>query len=150
MRKFRTAAVAAATAFTVALGGASIASAQESDATQPAAAAELPGQGDKDATLVEIGQAASSEGEGSLSSKAGKVVDKYETVTGKDLLGLTTKDVAKEGEYDANAQWATMWRDATIAGVAAAVVSTIVAVYNFAVFNGLLPDFAANILGSLR
>ncbi|KXI15996.1 hypothetical protein HMPREF3227_02151 [Corynebacterium sp. CMW7794] len=129
MRNFRTAAVALATATTVAFGGVSAATAAETENTGALSAAA---------------KGASSEGEGSLSSKAGDATGKDTPANGRDLLGSSVDD-------DKNPQWAQLWRDTTYVGVAAAAVSVAVATYNFAVYNGVIPDYVAQAMnGQLK
>ena len=129
MRNFRTAAVALATATTVAFGGVSAATAADTDNTGALSAAA---------------KGASSEGKGSLSSKAGDATGADTTVNGRDLLGSSVKD-------DTNPQWAQLWRDTTYVGVAAAAVSVAAATYNFAVYNGVIPDYIAQAMnGQLK
>ena len=129
MRNFRTAAVALATATTVAFGGVSAATATETENTGALSAAA---------------KGASSEGEGSLSSKAGNATSADTPANGRDLLGSSVND-------DKNPQWAQAWRDATYVGVASAAVSVAVATYNFAVYNGVIPDYIAQAMnGQLK
>ncbi len=129
MRNFRTAAVALATATTVAFGGVSAATAADTDNT---------------GALSSAAKGASSEGKGSLSSKAGDATGADTTVNGRDLLGSSVKD-------DTNPQWAQLWRDTTYVGVAAAAVSVAAATYNFAVYNGVIPDYIAQAMnGQLK
>lgn len=129
MRNFRTAAVALATATTVAFGGVSAATAAETENTGALSAAT---------------EGASSKGEGSLSSKAGDATGKDTPANGRDLLGSSVND-------ENNPQWAQLWRDTTYVGVAAAAVSVAVATYNFAVYNGVIPDYIAQAMnGQLK
>ena len=129
MRNFRTAAVALATATTVAFGGVSAATAAETENTGALSAAAT---------------GASSEGKGSLSSKAGDATGKDTPANGRDLLGSSVND-------EKNPQWAQLWRDTTYVGVAAAAVSVAVATYNFAVYNGVIPDYIAQAMnGQLK
>ncbi|WP_347305907.1 hypothetical protein [Corynebacterium sp. SA-MJD20WY100] len=129
MRNFRTAAVALATATTVAFGGVSAATAAETENTGALSAAA---------------KGASSEGEGSLSSKAGNATGADTPANGRDLLGSSVND-------EKNPQWAQLWRDTTYVGVAAAAVSVAAATYNFAVYNGVIPDYIAQAMnGQLK
>lgn len=102
MRNFRTAAVAAATATTVAISGTAVASA-------------------------------------TLSSEIGAKTEADKTVTGEDLLGSSVKD-------ETNPEWAKIWRDTTYVGMATASIAVVVAAYNFAVYNGMIPDVVGKAL----
>lgn len=135
MRNFRTAAVAAATAVTVAFGGTAIASAQTDD--KPANNDTIVENQDvtKDATSSEISEALSSKDDKypTLSSKFGAVTDNEKKVTGEDLLG-------KEKHDETNPQWAKIWRDGTYALIGTTIAGALIAAYNFAVYNHILPN----------
>lgn len=123
MRNFRTAAVAAATALTVAFSGTAIASAEDnvSEDTKSSSSSSSFSQWGKD-----LG--AWSEGED------GKPVIKDENqVSGVDLLG------SEKANDEDIAPWAVLFRDATIAGGVLSLVGGLIAAYNYAVFNGILP-----------
>lgn len=123
MRNFRTAAVAAATALTVALSGTAIASAEENLSEDPKSSSigSLSSQWGK-----ELG--AWTEGED------GKPVIKNDNqVSGVDLLGSEKADDKDLPD------WAVLFRDATIAGGVLSLVGGLIAAYNYAVFNGILP-----------
>ncbi|MEX3513922.1 MULTISPECIES: hypothetical protein [unclassified Corynebacterium] len=123
MRNFRTAAVAAATALTVAFSGTAIASAEDnvSKETKSSSIGSLSSQWGKD-----LG--AWTEGED------GKPVVKDENqVTGDALFGEHQAD--REDIVD----WGNLFKDATIAGGVLTLVGGLIAAYNYAVFNGILP-----------
>ncbi len=122
MRNFRTAAVAAATAVTVALSGTAIASAQSEPDQKPT-------------TSSKISEALSSESEEgkTLSSKVGDATDGDEEVAGANLLGKRTDDAN-------NPEWAKIWRDGTYALIGTSIAGALIAAYNFAVYNHILPN----------
>lgn len=123
MRNFRTAAVAAATALTVAFSGTAIASAEDnvSEDTKSSSIGSLSSQWGKD-----LG--AWTEGED------GKPVIKDENqVSGVDLLG------SEKANDEDLPEWSVLFRDATIAGGVLSLVGGLIAAYNYAVFNGILP-----------
>lgn len=119
MRNFRTAAVAAATAVAVSFAGTTVATAQSSN--------EAPASDAAQATKAPT-----------LSSKIGDDTNADNNVIGTDLLGSSTKD-ANGKELAADSEWALIWRDATYAAVAAGVVGAVIAAYNYAVYNHILP-----------
>ncbi|APT93676.1 hypothetical protein CPHO_04840 [Corynebacterium phocae] len=82
--------------------------------------------------------AASSKGEGSLSSKVAGVTEADKHAIGANLLGKYIDDTQ-------NPAWARIWREGTYVGLIAAGISTVIAMYNFAVFNGLIPDLLAGL-----
>lgn len=139
MRKFRTAAVAAATAATIAFAGTTVASAAEAVEGSGLTEQQVQEELQKDATSSEMSSALSSEGEGSLSSKLGGVADGNITGNGADAFGSTKNESQVP-------QWLDLWRGGTIAMVAAAAVSTAVAGYNYAVFSGMIPDYVGQAL----
>ncbi|WJY89978.1 hypothetical protein [Corynebacterium confusum] len=118
MRNFRTAAVAAATALTVAFSGTAIASAEESSSSSIGSSSSQWGK--------DLG--AWTEGED------GKPVIKDENqVSGVDLLG------SEKADDEDLPDWAVLFRDTTIAGGVLSLVGGLIAAYNYAVFNGILP-----------
>lgn len=135
MRNFRTAAVAAATAVTVAFGGTAIASAETGE--KPAENNKIVENQDvtKDATSSEISKALSSKDEDypTLSSKLGAVTDNKEKAKGTDLFG-------KEVNDENNPQWSKIWRDGTYALIGTTIAGALIAAYNFAVYNHILPN----------
>lgn len=137
MRNFRTAAVAAATAVTVAFGGTAIASAADAGDTPAKNNDTITENQDvnDDATPSEISEAASSKDEKypTLSSKLGAVTDNTVKAKGTDLLG-------KEVNDKTNPQWAKIWRDGTYALIGTSIAGALIAAYNFAVYNHILPN----------
>ena len=124
MRNFRTAAVAAATAATVAFGGAAVASAEDSANERPSLTENL-------SSVIKDTKA--DEGEyPTLSSKIGANADKGQQVTGHDLLG------EKKGEN--NPRWGEIWRDGTVALGITSAIGALIGAYNYAVYNGLIPQ----------
>ena len=123
MRNFRTAAVAAATAVTVAFGGTAVASAESSTAN------ENTGSSFSSSSLTQLGKdwGAWSEGED------GKpVVEADDQVTGEDMFG---KEVAKEIP-----EWASNWKKGATALGITSVIGAIIGAYNYAVYNGIVPQ----------
>ena len=123
MRNFRTAAVAAATAVTVAFGGTAVASAESSTAN------ENTGSSFSSSSLTQLGKdwGAWSEGED------GKpVVEADDQVTGEDMFG---KEVAKEIP-----EWASNWKKGATALGITSVIGAIIGAYNYAVHNGIIPQ----------
>lgn len=148
MRNFRTAAVAAATAVTVAFGGAAVASADtpstnEGTSSSSSAKNEDANKGTSSSAKDEDANKGASSSSSSLSQlgkkwgawtegEDGKPVVKPEhQVTGQDLFG---KEKAKD-----NAKWAEIWRDGTFAALGTAVAGALIAAYNFAVYNNIVP-----------
>lgn len=122
MRNFRTAAVAAATAASVAFAGTSVAFAAEAE-TENTSSSDLSSAYD---------QVQDDNESPTLSSKWGKALDKDDKVTGEDLLG-------EEKEDDTNPAWAKVWRDSTYAALGTAIAGALFAAYNFAVHNNIVP-----------
>ena len=123
MRNFRTAAVAAATAVTVAFGGTAVASAESSTAN------ENTGSSFSSSSLTQLGKdwGAWSEGED------GKPVVKPENqVTGEDMFGKETSDSIPE--------WASNWKKGATALGITSIVGAIIGAYNYAVYNGIVPQ----------
>lgn len=143
MRNFRTAAVASATALTVALGGIATASAAVTEAPakdetttttteKPKADRQVifvgKQEGDKDAGKV-ISDGTKGLFSGKGSSHYYDDTDKPFFIT--DALGKET-DVAKVP------QWARAWIDGTVIAGIGALVGLIIAGFNFASYNGLI------------
>lgn len=145
MRNFRTAAVAAATAVTVAFGGAAVASADtpstnEGTSSSSSAKNEDANKGTSSSAKDENTNEGSSKSFTQLGKKWGAweegkdgkpVVKPENQVTGQDLFG---KEKAKD-----NAKWAEIWRDGTFAALGTAVAGALIAAYNFAVYNNFVP-----------
>ncbi|PAT13394.1 hypothetical protein [Corynebacterium hadale] len=146
MRNFRTAAVASATALTVAFGGVAVASAEttETPAT-PEASYEKPADRPRSETKDKDNSVAfkgfSQEGDKSFndsikdgSSKdgsSGYVDDEDKPFYGVDAFG-------KKKNADALPQWARIWIDGTIVSAIGALVGLVIAGVNFASYNGLI------------
>ncbi|AMO90102.1 putative membrane protein [Corynebacterium simulans] len=133
MRNFRTAAVALATATTVAFGGVSAASAAElEDGGKPYGSSNWSTSA-KDG--IEAGKKVSENDnkEQSLSSKWAGETDGTKPAQGQKLLGSSVDD-------ETNALWAKLWRDGTYAALAASVIGGLIAAYNQAVYTGILPQ----------
>lgn len=114
MRNFRTAAVAAATAATVAFAGTTTAFAQEENTEQKSSFGSSISDWGKDLDSVdEDGNA--------------------NPVTGVDLFGSSVDD-------ENNPEWAKVWRDGTYAIAGTAVIGAIIGAYNYAVYNNIIPQ----------
>lgn len=114
MRKFRTSAVAIATAAALSITGASVASAQSSFAGS--------------STLTQLGK----EWGAWKDSPEGPVVEDDNVVTGDDLLGDETHD-------DVNPEWAIKWRDATKLLGLTSIIGAIIGGINYLKYTGVLP-----------
>lgn len=129
MRKFRNAALAAATAVTVTFAGVSVAGAQTGE--------NLPSQAEQGSSSASSKQenVGSSVGKTLLeggSSKAGEVTEADKLVNATDLFGSSVND-------ENNPLWALLWRDGgTIAAIATAL-GGVIAAYNYAVYQGIIP-----------
>ena len=124
MRNFRTAAVAAATAATVAFGGVAVASAEDTTNERASLAENL-------SSVIKDTKADDAEYP-TLSSKIGANADKDQQVTGHDLLGK------QKGEN--NPRWGEIWRDGTVALGITSAIGALIGAYNYAVYNGILPQ----------
>ncbi|WP_257161296.1 hypothetical protein [Corynebacterium cystitidis] len=154
MRKFRNAALAAATATTVAFAGVSVASAQEAPSpagseTQ-AAADQNGGQAEENGSTNPVLSSGSSQPNDAdadklsaavtagLSSKnpnlaeLGKVTGADQHANALDLLGSSVDDTK-------NPQWSRIWRDAANWAAIAAALGGVIAAYNYAVYQGIIP-----------
>lgn len=143
MRNFRTAAVASATALTVALGGIATASAEEP--TTPAKSDRqviFVGKvkdTDKDAGKV------ISDGTKGLFNRGGsshyfdqKVNDNEKNNKDMDQPFYITDAFGKQTDAAAVPQWARTWIDGTVIAGIGALVGLIIAGFNFASYNGLI------------
>lgn len=115
MRNFRTAAVAAATAATVAFSGTAIASAEE----QGSASNNETTQSSTGSSAWEIGKDLG--------------VQDDPDVKGVDLFGSSIDE-------DATPEWAKVWREGTYLIAGTAVLGAIIGAYNYAVHEGILPN----------
>lgn len=125
MRKFRNATVAATAAIAITLSGASIASAQE------------PNDGnnfsDENYSYLEDGSAAAESLSSGGSSQAGDDTEGDTPATGVDLLG---------SEKNADQPvWAKLFRDTALLAVIGTGIGALIAAYNWAAYNGLVPTF---------
>ncbi|OIR45457.1 hypothetical protein [Corynebacterium sp. NML130628] len=147
MRNFRTAAVASATALTVALGGVATASAAQTPSSPTPTATVTPTptpktkadqqgifvgkqKGDKDAGKV-IADGTKGLFSGLGSSQA---FDKEE----REKPFYITDAFGKETDIQALPQWARYWIDGTVVAGIGALVGLIIAGFNFASYNGLI------------
>ena len=121
MRNFRTAAVAAATAASVAFAGTSVAFAADTE-TENTASSDLSSAYDK---------VKEDDSDETLSSKWGTATEKNRKVTGEDLFG--------QERAEDNPQWAEIWRGGTYAALGTAIAGALFAAYNFAVYNNIVP-----------
>lgn len=149
MRNFRTAAVAAATAVTVAFGGTVVASAETANTNEgTTSSAENTNEGSSsNENSNEDSSSAENSNEGSSSSftQLGKkwgaweegedgkpVVNPDNKVTGEDMWGKETDPNMPE--------WASKWKKGAIALGVSSVIGAIIGAYNFAVYNNIIPQ----------
>ena len=124
MRNFRTAAVAAATAVTVAFGGTAVASAADSSSTN-----ENTTSSSSSSSFTQMGKDWGAWSEG----KDGKpVVEADNQVTGEDMWGTETSENIPE--------WASNWKKGATALGITSVIGAIIGAYNYAVYNGIIPQ----------
>ena len=123
MRNFRTAAVAAATAVTVAFGGTAVASAESSTTNEDTTSSS------SSSSLTQLGKKKGAWSEG----EDGKPVVKPENqVTGEDMFGKETTDNIPE--------WASDWKKGATALGITSIIGAIIGAYNYAVYNGIIPQ----------
>lgn len=126
MRNFRTAAVAAATAVTVAFGGVTVASAAENE--QPSAIEKLSSGIENGSSATSIGKATEA-----WTEEDGKpVITADNQITGEDGFGNEQKEIKPA--------WFDLWKGGTIAASVVAVIGGLIAAYNQAVYTGILPQ----------
>ena len=121
MRNFRTAAVAAATAVTVAFGGTAVASAETPSTNENTTSSS--------SSSTQLGKdwGAWTEGED------GKpVVTPDNQVTGEDMFGTETSEDIPE--------WASNWKKGATALGITSIVGAIIGAYNYAVYTGIVPQ----------
>lgn len=152
MRNFRTAAVASATALTVAFGGVSVASAQtdedteapETTYTNPHPSLPLDQVENKDESAAfkgfdgrdgdkDFGESISDGVKGSFD---GKGSSHYVNDADKPFYGVNAFGKGKNVEN--LPQWARLWIDGTIVAGIGALVGLVIAGFNFASYNGLI------------
>ncbi|OFN77992.1 MULTISPECIES: hypothetical protein [unclassified Corynebacterium] len=122
MRNFRTAAVAAATAVTVAFGGTAVASAETNNNEGTSSFSS------SSSSLTQLGKKWGAWEEG----EDGKpVVTPDNQVTGEDMFGTETSDKIPD--------WASYWKKGTIALGISSVIGAVIGAYNYAVYNGIIP-----------
>lgn len=146
MRNFRTAAVAAATAFAVSFTGITAASAQEDDQQQ---------HENSDSSFVEGSSVLSSDSAQetlssddseqypTLSSKFGDLMNAGEDTSGSELIGDKKGNQEDNGDVT-NPGWARLWRDGNVVAVIGTIVGGAIAAYNYGVYNGFFPHFIQN------
>ena len=123
MRNFRTAAVAAATAVTVAFGGTAVASAESSSTNENTTSSS------SSSSFTQLGKKKGAWSEG----EDGKPVVKPENqVTGEDMWGNEISENIPE--------WASDWKKGATALGITSVIGAIIGAYNYAVYNGIIPQ----------
>ena len=123
MRNFRTAAVAAATAVTVAFGGTAVASAETPSTNENTTSSS------SSSSLTQLGK----EWGAWTPGKDGKpVVTPDNQVTGEDMFGTETSENIPE--------WASNWKKGATALGITSIVGAIIGAYNYAVYNGIVPQ----------
>ena len=123
MRNFRTAAVAAATAVTVAFGGTAVASAESSSTNENTTSSS------SSSSFTQLGKKKGAWSEG----QDGKPVVKPENqVTGEDMWGTEISENIPE--------WASDWKKGATALGITSVIGAIIGAYNYAVYNGIIPQ----------
>ena len=123
MRNFRTAAVAAATAVTVAFGGTAVASAESSSTNENTTSSS------SSSSFTQLGKKKGAWSEG----EDGKPVVKPENqVTGEDMWGTEISENIPE--------WASDWKKGANALGITSVIGAIIGAYNYAVHNGIIPQ----------
>ncbi|SER41224.1 hypothetical protein [Corynebacterium cystitidis] len=152
MRKFRNAALAVATATTVAFAGVSVASAQEpseqpekavtapendgkpgeNGSTNPVLSSGSSQPGDADADKLSAAATAGLSSKNPNLAELGKVTGADQHANALDLLGSSVDDTK-------NPQWSRIWRDAANWAAIAAALGGVIAAYNYAVFQGIIP-----------
>ena len=128
MRKFRTAAVAAATAFSLTIAGTGVAAAEDDAAeTNASSSSSFP-------TSSQIG---ADKGAWDEDADGNPEIRPEHQVIGTDLLGSSTPTAA-DGE-EGNPQWSEDWKKIAYVGVAGSIIGAIVAGINWLKFQGILP-----------
>ena len=145
MRNFRTAAVAAATAFAVSFTGITAASAEETEQQHT----------DSESSFVEGSSVLSSDDAQStlssenteespnLSSKVGDLMNAGEDASGSEIFGDEKGNDGDNGDVT-NPGWARLWRDGNVVAVIGTIVGGAIAAYNYGVYNGFFPHFIQN------
>lgn len=139
MRKFRTAAVAAATAVAVSFTGITAASAQDAD-HQNSNSSFVEGSSVLSSERGQEVLSSDSDEFPTLSSKFGELMNAGEDVSGTEFLGSAKGNQEDNGDTT-NPGWARLWRDGNIVAAIGTVVGGAIAAYNYGVYNGYFPHF---------
>ena len=123
MRNFRTAAVAAATAVTVAFGGTAVASAESSSTNENTTSFS------SSSSLTQLGK---KWGAWEADKDGKPVVNRDNKVTGEDMWGEETDPNMPE--------WASKWKTGVITLGVSSVIGAIIGAYNYAVYNHIIPQ----------
>ncbi|WP_288831237.1 hypothetical protein [uncultured Corynebacterium sp.] len=133
MRNFRTAAVASATALTIAFGGVATASAQSSDAennaeTTTSGSAVFSGKQDGDKDFGDVIK----DGTKGLFNNQGS--SQYFNDTDEPFFAADAG--GKEKDIDNIPQWGRYWIDGTVVAAIGSLVGLVIAGFNWASYNG--------------
>lgn len=134
MRKFRNAALAAATATAVAFGGTAVASAEQTGPVKEGSSTFTSGSSDGDTDFGEVLGAFFKGG----SSGVGKVTEGDKEA---DLDNIWGKERVDEG----TPQWGRLWRDMVNWAALAAGLGIVIAAGNAALHEGWLPQIPFNV-----
>ena len=135
MRTFRTAAVAAATAVTVAFGGTVVASAETANTNEGTSASTentkeaSSSSEDSSSSLTQLGK---KWGAWEADKDGKPVVNPDNKVTGEDMWGEETDPNMPE--------WASKWKTGVITLGVSSVIGAIIGAYNYAVYNHIIPQ----------
>ena len=136
MRKFRNAALAAATATAVAFGGTAVASAEEPTDTQSSSHFFSGWGGEQDSTLGEVLE------QGFKGLVEGKGATGFGAALGRDQEALISNFWGKEtGPLP---QWARIWRDSIEWFALLTGVGLVIGAGNYALHEGYLPQINLN------
>ncbi|MDK8794437.1 hypothetical protein QP968_01735 [Corynebacterium sp. MSK041] len=135
MRKFRNAALAAATATAVAFGGVTVAGAEEAKETAPSAF--VSGSSTKNPNNTEIKDVLK---QGFDGMSSGKGFSGFGHATDADKPAFLTFLFGKEKKDGETPQWALMWRDAIDWFALLAGLGALIGLGNWALHEGLLPQ----------
>ncbi|MFH0410797.1 hypothetical protein ACG98H_01630 [Corynebacterium sp. L4756] len=139
MRNFRTAAVAAATAFAVSFTGITAASAAETHEDSESTAVESSSVLSSDRAKETL-SSDDSEQYPTLSSKFGELMNAGEDASGSEIFGKEKGNDGDNGDIT-NPGWARLWRDGNVVAVIGTIVGGAIAAYNYGVYNGFFPHF---------
>ena len=136
MRKFRNAALAAATATAVAFGGTAVASAEQTGTTTGGSSTFTSGSSKR-------------EGDASFGDVLGALFKGGSSAVGDITGGDKDADIdnvwGKEVQDGENPQWALIWRDAVNWAALAAGLGLVIAAGNAALHEGWLPQIPFNV-----